>query len=139
MLEVIDRLRAALAQAGLERAVLSHPETLAHLCLFDPAVEEWPVANPFVASPALLSLTLDEATLLVASFHAARDAGLIEPGAITAFAGLSLGEYTALHLAALKGNDKVVQYLISRGARVDIKNKLDKTAGEVGPKRPPTY
>ena len=41
---------------------------------------------------------------------------------------------TALHLAALKGNDKVVQYLISRGARVDIKNKLDKTAGEVGPK-----
>jgi ankyrin repeat protein len=43
-------------------------------------------------------------------------------------------ENTALHLAALKGNDKVVQYLISRGARVDIKNKLGKTAGEVGPK-----
>ncbi len=43
-------------------------------------------------------------------------------------------ENTALHLAALKGNDKVVQYLISRGARVDIKNKLGKTAGEVGPR-----
>ena len=54
MLELIDRLRAALAEAGLERAVLSHPETLAQLCLFDPSVEEWPVANPFVASPALL-------------------------------------------------------------------------------------
>jgi len=74
MVELIDRLRTALAEAGLERAVLSHPETLAHLCLFDPAVEEWPVANPFVASPALLSLTLDEATLLVASFHAAHAA-----------------------------------------------------------------
>ena len=56
MEELIDRLRGALAETGLERAVLSHPETLAHLCLFDPAVEEWPVANPFVASPALLVL-----------------------------------------------------------------------------------
>ena len=74
MPELIDRLRAALAEAGLERAVLSHPETLAHLCLFDPSVEEWPVANPFVASPALLVITLDEATLLVASFHAAHAA-----------------------------------------------------------------
>ncbi len=71
---LIDRLRAALAEAGLERAVLSHPETLAHLCLFDPSVEEWPVANPFVASPALLVLDADDATLLVASFHAAHAA-----------------------------------------------------------------
>jgi Xaa-Pro dipeptidase len=74
MQELIDRLRGALAEAGLERAVLSHPETLAHLCLFDPSVEEWPVANPFVASPALLVLEPDEATLLVASFHAAHAA-----------------------------------------------------------------
>jgi Xaa-Pro dipeptidase len=70
MQELIDRLRGALAEAGLQRAVLSHPETLAHLCLFDPSVEEWPVANPFVASPALLVLAPDAATLLVASFHA---------------------------------------------------------------------
>jgi Xaa-Pro dipeptidase len=70
MSELIDRLRTALEEAGLERAVLSHPETLAHLCLFDPSVEEWPVANPFVASPALLVLDGDDATLLVASFHA---------------------------------------------------------------------
>ena len=74
MEELIDRLRAALAEAGLERAVLSHPETLAHLCLFDPSLEEWPVANPFVASPALLVLDADAATLLVASFHAAHAA-----------------------------------------------------------------
>jgi Xaa-Pro aminopeptidase len=70
MQELIDRLREALAEAGHERAVLSHPETLAHLCLFDPAPEEWPVANPFVASPALLVLEPGGATLLVASFHA---------------------------------------------------------------------
>jgi Xaa-Pro dipeptidase len=74
MQELIDRLRAALAERGLERAVLSHPETLAHLCLFDPAPEEWPVANPFVASPALLVLEPGAATLLVASFHAAHAA-----------------------------------------------------------------
>jgi Xaa-Pro dipeptidase len=67
---LIDRLRAALSEAGVERAVLSHPETLAHLCLFDPSPEEWPVANPFVVSPALLVLDADDATLLVASFHA---------------------------------------------------------------------
>jgi Xaa-Pro aminopeptidase len=71
MEELFDRLRAALAETGLERAVLSHPETLAHLCLFDPAVEEWPVANPYVASPGLLVIDADDATLLVASFHAA--------------------------------------------------------------------
>ena len=71
MLELIDRLRAALAEAGLERAVLSHPETLAQLCLFDPSVEEEsPVANPFVASPALLVVERDSATLVVASFYA---------------------------------------------------------------------
>src|SRR3954454_22775594 len=71
MQELIDRLRGALAAVGLERAVLGHPETLAHLCLFDPSPEEWPVANPFVACPALLVLDADSATLLIASFHAA--------------------------------------------------------------------
>jgi ankyrin repeat protein len=42
---------------------------------------------------------------------------------------------TALHLAAQRGNDKIVQYLISRGARTDIKNKLGKTPAEIAPKR----
>src|SRR2546428_8203950 len=44
-------------------------------------------------------------------------------------------ENTALHFAALRGNDKVVQYLISRGAKIDAKNKQDKTPAEVAPKR----
>ena len=74
MVELFDRLRGALAEAGLERAVLSHPETLGQLCLFDPSVEEWPVANPFVTSPALLILGPDSATLLVASFYASHAA-----------------------------------------------------------------
>ena len=34
-------------------------------------------------------------------FRAARDAGVIDPAAVTAYAGLSLGEYTALHLAGV--------------------------------------
>ena len=42
---------------------------------------------------------------------------------------------TALHLAALRGNDKVVQYLMSRGARPEVKNKQGKTPAEVAPKR----
>ena len=42
---------------------------------------------------------------------------------------------TAVHLAALRGNDKVVQYLASRGARFDIKNKQGKSPAEVAPKR----
>src|SRR5947208_3363330 len=36
-------------------------------------------------------------------------------------------ENTALHLAASKGNDAVVQYLASRGAKLDVKNKAGKT------------
>jgi Xaa-Pro dipeptidase len=68
--EPLERLRARLAGLGLERAVLSHPETLASLVGFDPRVEEWPVANPFVAWPALLVLAPAAATLVVADFHA---------------------------------------------------------------------
>ena len=44
-------------------------------------------------------------------------------------------ENTALHFAALRGNDKVVQYLISCGAKIDVKNKQGKTPAEVAPKR----
>ena len=42
---------------------------------------------------------------------------------------------TAVHLAASRGNDKVVQYLVSRGARLDIKNRQGKTPAEIAPKR----
>src|SRR5881275_138162 len=45
-----------------------------------------------VSQPAIYVTT-------IACFAAAKDAGLINDDEITAYAGLSLGEYTALHLA----------------------------------------
>src|SRR5690349_6330639 len=62
--------RAALDAAGHRQAVLSHPETLARLGVFEQPFEDWPVSNPFVAAPALLCLGR-EARLVVADFHAA--------------------------------------------------------------------
>jgi Xaa-Pro dipeptidase len=64
-----DSLRAALTESGLAQAVLSHPETLASLGCFETPVEDWPVANPFVALPALLCLGNDDAVLVCADFH----------------------------------------------------------------------
>ena len=72
MTEPEDRLRAALEREGIEQAVLSHPETLAHLVGFEQPFEDWPVADPFSAAPALLALTLDGATLVVPTFYASR-------------------------------------------------------------------
>jgi ankyrin repeat protein len=34
---------------------------------------------------------------------------------------------TAIHLAAQKQADKIVEYLVSRGAKLDVKNKAGKT------------
>ena len=65
----LDSLRAALTESGLAQAVLSHPETLASLGCFETPVEDWPVANPFVALPALLCLGNDDAVLVCADFH----------------------------------------------------------------------
>jgi ankyrin repeat protein len=42
---------------------------------------------------------------------------------------------TALHLAAQRGSDRVLQYLITRGAKSDVKNKQGKTPAEIAPKR----
>src|SRR5262249_57826375 len=60
---------------GLDRALLSHPETLGHLAGFDPSVEEWPVANAFVTWPALLLLAPAGDRLLIADFHVPHAAG----------------------------------------------------------------
>jgi Xaa-Pro aminopeptidase len=66
---MFDRLRAALDERACPQAVLSHPETLAHLGCFETPVEDWPVSNPFVAVPALLCLGPGDAVLVVADFH----------------------------------------------------------------------
>lgn len=72
MTELLDRLRAALEREEIEQAVLSHPETLAHLAGFEQPFEDWPVADAFTAAPTLLVLTPEEATLLVPTFYAGR-------------------------------------------------------------------
>jgi Xaa-Pro aminopeptidase len=66
---LLDRLRAALEDVGLSQAVLSHPQTLAHLGCFELPAEDWPVSNPFVLVPAVLCLGPDEAALVAADFH----------------------------------------------------------------------
>ena len=69
MTDVRDRLREALAREGIERALLSHPESVAHLARFSLPVEDWPVANPFTVDPPLLFLASSgEAVLVLASF-----------------------------------------------------------------------
>jgi [acyl-carrier-protein] S-malonyltransferase len=61
-----------------------------------------------ISQPALF-------TAAVASFRAAEDAGIIDPESITAFAGLSLGEYTALHLAGVFSFEDGLKLVAARG------------------------
>jgi [acyl-carrier-protein] S-malonyltransferase len=51
----------------------------------------------------------------VAAFAAARAAGKIEPETITAYAGLSLGEYTALHLGGAFDFETGLKLVAARG------------------------
>lgn len=51
----------------------------------------------------------------IASYHAAKAAGVIEESAIAGYAGLSLGEYTALHLAGTFGFEDGLTLVGARG------------------------
>lgn len=51
----------------------------------------------------------------VASYRAAVEQGKIEPGVVNAYAGLSLGEYTALHLAGVFSFEDGLRLVAARG------------------------
>jgi len=51
----------------------------------------------------------------VACFRAAQAAGKIHPESVTGYAGLSLGEYTALHLAGVFGFEDGLKLVAARG------------------------
>jgi [acyl-carrier-protein] S-malonyltransferase len=51
----------------------------------------------------------------IASFRAAVESGMFDAAAVTAYAGLSLGEYTALHLAGVFGFEEGLRLVAQRG------------------------
>lgn len=73
MSERLERCRKVLADLGLSQALLSHPETLAYVAGYSAPVEDWPVAHPFLAGPALLAITSETADLIVPHVQAPPD------------------------------------------------------------------
>jgi [acyl-carrier-protein] S-malonyltransferase len=78
---------------------------LAQICFEGPAER---LNQTDVSQPAIY-------TTGVAAFRAAREANKIDPTQVTAYAGLSLGEYTALHLAGAFTFEEGLKLVAARG------------------------
>jgi len=78
---------------------------LASLCFNGP---EERLNQTDISQPAIFATS-------VAAFRAAVHAGVIDPTAVTAYAGLSLGEYTALHLAGVFTLEEGLRLVAARG------------------------
>jgi [acyl-carrier-protein] S-malonyltransferase len=78
---------------------------LAKLCFEGPAER---LNQTDASQPAIYATS-------VAAFRAAREAGKVDPATVTAYAGLSLGEYTALHLAGAFTFEEGLKLVAARG------------------------
>ncbi len=83
---------------------------LAAVCVFGP---EDKLNQTDMSQPALFACG-------VASFRAAVETGRIDPAAVTAYAGLSLGEYTALHLAGVLSYEDGLRLVAARGKYMQL-------------------
>jgi [acyl-carrier-protein] S-malonyltransferase len=79
---------------------------LASLCFNGPAER---LNQTDVSQPALFATG-------VASFRAAIETGILDAASVTAYAGLSLGEYTALHLAGAVSFEQGLKLVQRRGS-----------------------
>jgi [acyl-carrier-protein] S-malonyltransferase len=93
------------SKAVLERANAVLGFDLAAICFNGP---EERLNQTDIAQPAIYVTS-------IACFAAAKEAGLIQPEAVTAYAGLSLGEYTALHLAGVFSFEDGLKLVAARG------------------------
>ena len=96
---------APAAKAVYAEADLVLGYSLSSLCFDGP---EERLNQTDVSQPAIFATS-------VASFHAAREAGVIDQANIAGLAGLSLGEYTALHLAGVFGFKEGLRLVAARG------------------------
>jgi len=93
------------ARATFEAANAVLGFDLASLCFAGP---EDRLNQTDISQPAIFATS-------VACYRAAVDSKVIDPAAVTAYAGLSLGEYTALHLAGVFTFEEGLKLVAARG------------------------
>src|SRR5688572_12628778 len=93
------------AKAVFDRANQIIGFDLAAICFNGP---EEKLNQTDIAQPAIYVTS-------IAAFEAAKAAGKIEPETVTAYAGLSLGEYTALHLGGAFDFETGLKLVAARG------------------------